>query len=294
MDNPNVILRNVSGTALAALSGSPVGTELGLITRNIPNGTQAVSAVSLPLPAGAAQDATLTGGTQATKVVYSGNTLVLDAAGHPLVNLYDGSGNQVTVGQKAMATSLPVVIASNQTALSVTSTLAAPVWITGAVTQAGFPAGFNANITGTIPITATIVQTGFNANITGTVNIPAVATPTTAGGLSVYRVLSLATVNSASIKASTGQVYGWYITNTNAAARFVKLYDKSTIPTVGTDTPKMTLAVPGNAAGAGSNVDYSNGIAFAQGIGIGITAVVTDADTTAVAANEVVVNLLYK
>lgn len=120
-------------------------------------------------------------------------------------------------------------------------------------------------------------------------------TPVTTGGATIFRLLSANTTNSNNIKAGAGQIYGFVITNTNASARFVKLYNKATAPTVGTDTPAMTLVIPGNASGAGMvAAEFSSGIAFGTGIGIGITAVVTDADTTAVATNEVVVNLFYK
>ena len=112
-------------------------------------------------------------------------------------------------------------------------------------------------------------------------------------GASTYRLLSAATTNANSIKASAGNVYGWYITNTNANPRFVKLYDKASAPTVGTDTPKLTLVIPGSTTGAGSNVHFNPAVNFTTGIAIAITGVVTDADTTAVALNEVVVNLFY-
>ncbi len=123
---------------------------------------------------------------------------------------------------------------------------------------------------------------------------PVSMAPATSGGCLISRVLSAASTNSTSVKASAGQVYGWYITNINASPRYVKLYNKASGPTVGTDTPVMTVLVPGNAAGAGTNVEYNNGIAFATGIGLGITTGVADNDTGAVAANEVVVNLFYK
>jgi hypothetical protein len=57
----------------------------------------------------------------------------------------------------------------------------------------------------------------------------------------------------------------------------------------------MTIAIPGGStAGAGSNVEFTNGIAFSSGIGITVTGAVGDTDTTAIAANEVILNLLYK
>lgn len=133
------------------------------------------------------------------------------------------------------------------------------------------------------------IQIGTTNTISGAVSIAT----STSTGLTIYRVLSLATTNGAIVKASPGTVSGWYISNVNAAARFVKLYNLAAALTVGTSTPVITLAIPGNTAGAGANVAFLPGIAFSTGIGIGITGAVADNDTTAVAANEVVVNLFY-
>lgn len=127
--------------------------------------------------------------------------------------------------------------------------------------------------------------------VSGTLSV----VPTTSGGCSIYRLLSANTTNGNNIKASAGQVYGWVFTNVNASPRFVKLYNKASAPTVGSDTPVMTLVIPGNATGAGMvAAEFTSGVAFGTGIGVGITTAVADADTGAVAANEVVVNLLYK
>lgn len=120
-------------------------------------------------------------------------------------------------------------------------------------------------------------------------------TPHTAGGLTPNRVISAASTNATSVKASAGQVFTIIAVNTNAAVRYLKLYNKASAPTVGTDTPVLTIPIPGNAAGAGVSIDTGGmGIAFATGIALAITTGVADADTGAVAANEIVVNLLYK
>ena len=136
-----------------------------------------------------------------------------------------------------------------------------------------------------ITVDVTRIQAG--SNLIGRVNIE----PQTANGLTISRTLSAASTNSTNVKASAGQVYGWYLYNANAAVRYLKLYNKATAPTVGTDTPVMTIPIP---PGAGANVEYSMGIPFGTGIGIAITTGVADNDTGAVAANEIIVNLLYK
>src|SRR4030042_652964 len=96
--------------------------------------------------------------------------------------------------------------------------------------------------------------------------------PATSGGLTIYRNLDIdqAGVN---IKSSAGQVYGWYLYNNAVTTRYVKLYNKATAPTVGTDTPVMTIGIP---PGSAANVEYNIGIPFATGIGIGATTGVAD------------------
>lgn len=115
-------------------------------------------------------------------------------------------------------------------------------------------------------------------------------TPVTSGGLSIYRSLSVLATGQ-SVKASAGQLYGYYIFNGGSATAFLKFYNKATAPTVGTDTPVITIPL---AAGAGANVEFTQGVAFDTGIGIGATTEVGDSGTTAPGANEVVVNLFYK
>jgi hypothetical protein len=125
--------------------------------------------------------------------------------------------------------------------------------------------------------------------------LPVTQVPTTANGSTIHRTLSAASTNSTNVKGSAGQLYGWLITSIDATPVYVKLYNKATAPTVGTDTPVMTLMVPGNTAGAGMvAAEFTNGIPFGTGIGFAITAAASDADTTAVAANEVIVHLFYK
>ena len=84
-----------------------------------------------------------------------------------------------------------------------------------------------------------------------------------------------------------------YVTNINASPRYLKLYDKATAPTVGTDTPVNTLLIPGNATGAGGTLNLMPGAFFDLGLWFGLTTVVADADTGAVAADEIVVNMWY-
>lgn len=136
------------------------------------------------------------------------------------------------------------------------------------------------------------------AVISGAVTISGTASlvPTTSGGLLINRRISTASTNAVSAKASAGQVYGYFLSNLNASPAYLKLYNKASAPTVGSDVPVITILIPGNSAsnGAGANCEFANGIAFGTGIAFATTTGVADADTGAVAANEVVINLFYK
>jgi hypothetical protein len=132
-----------------------------------------------------------------------------------------------------------------------------------------------------------------SVNTSGGANVTPI--PHTAGGLSISRVISAASTNATLVKASAGQLYTITAHNINAAVRYLKLYNKASSPTVGTDTPVMTLPIPGNTAGAGFILPLGEmGVAFATGIALAITTGVADSDTGAVAANEIVINCFYK
>lgn len=131
------------------------------------------------------------------------------------------------------------------------------------------------------------VQPGNTANSTAWLTSPR---PATAGGLTMSEVVSAATTNATSVKGSAGQLYGWYITNTNAAIRYVKFYNKATAPTVGTDTVVLSLGIPGGGA---ANVFTDMGIAFSTGIAMSMVTGSANTDATAVALGDLVVNLFY-
>jgi len=125
----------------------------------------------------------------------------------------------------------------------------------------------------------------------GVTALPTTQTPSSSGGCTPARVIAAASTNATSVKASAGQVYGWALFNQAAYDVFVKLYNKASAPTVGTDTPVMTLKVP---AGGGVVEDIGSGIAFGTGIALAITKLIADSDTTVLVANDCIANLWYK
>ena len=114
--------------------------------------------------------------------------------------------------------------------------------------------------------------------------------PRTTGGLSIHRTLD-ANATGVNVKGSAGMVYGIHVFNSAGATRYLKLYNKATTPTVGTDTPVLTIPI---AAGAARDIPCPTGIVFTLGIGVGATTALADNSTTAPAANDVILDLLYK
>ena len=126
-------------------------------------------------------------------------------------------------------------------------------------------------ITGTQPVSGTVTATN--------------TTPT------VLNTSSAATTNPVLVKGSAGTLFNITASNTGAAAAYLKLYNKATAPTVGTDVPVLTLQIP--AGGFVSPQFGTLGHRFALGIGIGITGAAADNDTTAIVAAQVKVLTSY-
>lgn len=108
-----------------------------------------------------------------------------------------------------------------------------------------------------------------------------------------FRLISAATTNATSLKASAGTLFSLYVVNLNAAVRYLKFYNKASAPTVGTDTPVATFPIPASATGAGFAINLDPGFDFSTGIAYALTTGVADADTAAVAANEIIIVGVY-
>lgn len=87
--------------------------------------------------------------------------------------------------------------------------------------------------------------------------------------------LSAATTNSTLIYGN-GATLSWIVVgNTTATTYYLKLYNESTAPACGTDTPFMRIPIP-----AGLDSIPIDGAQFPIGIGFCLTGALADADTT--------------
>lgn len=180
------------------------------------------------------------------------------------------------LGQALAAASTPVVLTAAQEAA-----LTPPAAITGFATsakqdtaQASFGATNDAEATGDGSIIAILKR--LRTLLSGTLTVAAHAvtnagtfavqlTPPTSGGLLTFMASgsdgsSILVATAQAIKATAGQMYGYYAYNPEAAVTFVHFYNTAAASvTVGTTSPQMTIAIP---AGSAANLSIPQGIEF--------------------------------
>ena len=106
---------------------------------------------------------------------------------------------------------------------------------------------------------------------------------------SAAHIVAAATTNPTVVKAAAGAFHGCVLANTAAAWRFVKLHNGPSAPTAGAGVVRTLPIAPGGVL----VIDLSAPIAFPAGIGLTIVSGAADTDATAVAANDVVGEILF-
>jgi hypothetical protein len=270
--------RAVVGIALAASGGAVLAGSANPVPISDNSGSLTVDGT-----------VTANAGTGPFPVSDNGGSITVDAAAASFaVNSAQVSGTATSVnsGTKDAGTQR-VILASDQTVVPISDnsgslTVDAPVGTPAFVRLSDGSAAIT-----TLPVSlASLPALAAGSALAGRVNID----PQTANGLSIYHLVSAATTNATNVKASAGQLYGWYIYNSNAAARKVAFHNTAGTPTAGASVVFSIVIPPASAA----NVEYTMGLAFATGIGISTVTDLTDAGTTAVGASDLIINLFYK
>lgn len=93
-----------------------------------------------------------------------------------------------------------------------------------------------------------------------------------------------------SVTAAATRVFGWSLTNSSAAIRYVKLYNKATAATQA-DTPVFTIGIP-----TLQTVSFypTGGINFPAGLSIRCVTEAADSGTTGATSGDVLAHVLYK
>lgn len=111
------------------------------------------------------------------------------------------------------------------------------------------------------------------------------------GAGSTHHLISAANTNATSIKTTAANVNEAIFSNNGASVAYVKIYNKASAPTVGTDTPVATVLVPSNGT---VGMAFGNfGLRLTAGLAIAITGGMAVSDTTAVAAAQVSSHFSY-
>lgn len=201
----------------------------------------------------------------------------------------DGSsGTVVEVNDGADASRLPVGGSSigNPTDLSsVNSLIGLAKRILSVLPAALTPGGW-------FPVEIKVDASGVPAGQAAMAGSIPVVQPNDFGALP-HSLIAAATVNATLVKNTAGTLLGGYVHNRVTAERFVKFYDKATAPVAG-DTPIHRMALAAGVTLSVADLVGAHGGKFTAGLGYRTTTGLADSDNTAVAANDLVINLSYK
>jgi hypothetical protein len=145
-------------------------------------------------------------------------------------------------------------------------------------------------VTGNITSTAAAAPTVVAGQV-----IPAISATAAQGAIPISHTLVAAASNNAtSLKASVGRLVGGVALNRNATTAYLKLFNKASAPTMGTDTPIFNIPLPANVPVSVTDLIGIYGFSFATGIAYAITAGQPLLDNTALAvAGDVTLNISY-
>ncbi|HSX05665.1 MAG TPA: hypothetical protein VLF69_04310 [Candidatus Saccharimonadales bacterium] len=308
--NSSVNVNQVAGTTVDTNSGNKsAGTQRVVLATDQPQLTNALkvdgSAVTQPVSGtvtanigtsgSLALDATLTGGTQKTKLVDSGGTNVATVSAGGALKVDGSAATQPVSGTITanIGTSGSLALDASVTGLQVSQgsttsgqkgnlvqgavTTSAPTYTTAQTSPLSLTTGGALrvdNSANTQPVSGTVTA---NA---GTGTFAANLTPAASGGWSVSSQTSLTT--TATVSSAAGKFGGYMFINLNSAPAYIQVFDTTSAVTLGTTTPTFVIPLPANgtaANGVGANLEMANGIAITNGIKVAATTTATGAST---------------
>ena len=96
--------------------------------------------------------------------------------------------------------------------------------------------------------------------------------------------------NATLIQAGPTSVHNIFANNASAGTKYLRLYNKATSPTVGTDVPVIVVAIPATSS---KEIVLKHDLEFPLGLGMAITGAAAYNDNTAVTAHDVQVYIVY-
>lgn len=138
-----------------------------------------------------------------------------------------------------------------------------------------------------------VLSLGAGASATQNLGVVALGAQTASGGSTYFKATSAATTNATLVQSGVHVITGGSLRNRAASERYFKLYAKASAPTVGTDTPLLTIGIPAASSIGLADFVGAYGLRILTGLAFAITGAYADSDTTAIAAGDVDVNLIY-
>jgi len=111
-------------------------------------------------------------------------------------------------------------------------------------------------------------------------------------GAMPFSLISTASNNSTLVYNDRNWLKTVLVGNSTGTQQFLKLYDKSTAPTCGTDTPALRIVVPANTNGGGMVALHFTDTKFNNGLGFCLVGGAADNDNSNAQAS-VYVNLTF-
>lgn len=264
------VATDVNGNLLAALAaGSNI--EIGTVDQGAAGASAWLISGSVGLTGG-----TVTA-TWSTAQPISGTVTASWSSAQPISGTVTATGS-VTVSGSVAVTGGTIGTITNSVPVTgsfyqVTQPVSGTVTTTGSVAITGGTIGTITNsvaVTGTVTTTFSapqhvIIDSGTLGTLTNSVTV--IAAPATSGGLTP----ASGTIGNAAttVKASAGQVYGWYFFNNNTTPSYVQFFNTTaSVTTVGTSVPVYSLGVPANS---GATAFAEPGIAHSAAIVVAIT-----------------------
>lgn len=252
-------LRVILATDQPSLTNALAVSQSGAPWSVSGSGNFAITAVALPLPAGAATSAKQP--ALGTAGAASADVLTIQGIASMTAVKVDGSGvtqpvsGTVTTAPPANASTNIAQIAGTATDVNSGNKSAGTIRVVLATDQ---PSLANAQ-----PVS----QSGAPWSVTDV--------PATSGGWSKWSTPHdntnaplVATAGGVSIKASAGQLGGYIIYNPNASVAYVQVFDANAAVTLGTTRPDVLIPIPPSS---GANIEFGKGVAFASGIRVAAT-----------------------
>jgi hypothetical protein len=285
--NPLPVVQTGTHTVTGAGGSFPVTDSGGSLTVDAPVATP----VFVRLSDGASA-------ISALPVTDNGSTLSIDdGAGSITVDGTVAISGTVTVGSHAVTNAGTFATQVDGAALTALQLIDNPVLVDDAAftpaTSSVMMAGFEADETSTDSVDEGDAGA---ARMTLDRKVIVTAQGHSGGGLSIFRSIDI-DESEEEVKGSAGCLFGLWVSNMATSTRFLKLYDQTAGGvTVGTTTPIITLAIPGNTSDdVSGNFNIGGlGLQFSTGLCIAATTGIADADTGAPAANDCIVNAFYK